>query len=760
MRFDIEPSLSYCAGAAASLKYARPQDLPSYPSRGLQDESQEISYNRPNQTSYSAGRAATLAADKGGRLDLWEYKASKQGQSAASLAAGRGIVSPSINFGYGDEEKKKALQAATLSLSRSNKNGSGVKTPRNPLSDTMSNNGLEASRFTHQHALGPEMFTEYPPVPIEVEAQRYQDGIRAAAVSMAKRMYELEHNKISAKEARGSSVGSQPQIYLGLEETAKKLAAERLAALDPDGIEAYKDHYGFGRQGTQKSTMRQSMRNNRSTSQATKVDADGFSDDDESQARKVRGKTSILRGQLAELDSKRNTDRQNLMAAAEARVKARLADIDEQVFANTGKVPPGMQRQWEAQARAKLADAGDDNLQREQRNLTTGKVHIGFGKYMDQTEIDAIASARMQPVLDEISETAAKQRQRDEEIRIAEAERKAADLEEKQRIQNEKDALKLKDFQEKAGRDVYLAQEKAERDRVKAEQDAEKRRLKDIAKNERDRIKLQVYNDKAQEKFERKRIEAEQKAERERIAAEERAERERRRQIEIAERRQREAEEKEAARVKAEEDAHRANEEAEIARIHAEKDAEDARIQAEEDAAFAKIKAEEDAELVRIQNEKAATIRAAQAEMAESEAQIRANEEEEARLRAQEAGAAPSGSARAVETVSVPATTSVGAPATTAFTDDAADEKTIRPSDSIPPYMKAAEAAALAAIATDSTNGTAEVIGNGATTSRTTTVTPPSGIATEPTETGEPFTEVSKPTDDELSTGDNVGIGL
>jgi len=759
MRLNPELSLPRRAGAAASLKYARPQDLPSYPSRGLQDESQEISYNRPAQTSYSAGRAASLAADKGGRLDLWEYKASKQGQSAATLAAGKGIVSPSINFGYGDEEKKKALQAATLSLSRSNKNGSGVKTPRNPLSDTMSNNGLEASRFTHQHALGPEMFTEYPPVPIEIEAQRYQDGIRAAAVSMAKRMYELERNKTSAKEARGSSIGSQPQIYLGLEETAKKLAAERLAALDPDGIEAYKDHYGFGRQGTQKTTMRQSMRG-RSTSQATKVDADGFSDDDEAQAKKVRGKTSILRGQLAELDNKRDTDRQNLMAAAEARVKARLANMDEQVFANTGKVPPGMQRQWEAQARAKLAGAGDADQQQQARNLTTGKVHIGFGKYMDQTEIDAIASARMQPVLDEISETAAKQRQRDEEIRIAEAERRAADLEEKQRIQNEKDALKLKDFQEKAGRDVYLAQEKAERDRVRGEQDAEKRRLKEIAKNERDRIKLQIYNDKAQEKFERKRIEAEQKAERERIAAEERAERERRRQIEIAERRQREAEEKEAARVKAEEDAHRANEEAEIARIHAEKDAEDARIQAEEDAALAKIKAEEDAELVRIQNEKAATIRAAQAEMAEDEAKLKAAEEEEARLRAQEAGAKPSASAVAVENVAVPTSSVVEAPTTSAFIDDAADEKTIRPGDAVPPYMKAAEAAALAAIATDSTNGTAEVIGEGATTTRTTTVTPPSGISAEPTETGEPFTEVSKPTDAELSTDPGVGIGM
>ena len=63
-----------------------------------------------------------------------------------------------------------------------------------------------------------------------------------------------------------------------------------------------------------------------------------------------------------------------------------------------------------------------------------GKIHIGGGKYMDQSEIDAIAKARLQPTLDEISEKAEAQRARDEEIRLAEEQRKREEEAEKTRI--------------------------------------------------------------------------------------------------------------------------------------------------------------------------------------------------------------------------------------------------------------------------------------------------------------------------------------
>jgi hypothetical protein len=51
-------------------------------------------------------------------------------------------------------------------------------------------------------------------------------------------------------------------------------------------------------------------------------------------------------------------------------------------------------------------------------------MHIGGGKYLDQTEVEAIARARLQPTLDEIADTAEKRRARDEELRLEEEKRK------------------------------------------------------------------------------------------------------------------------------------------------------------------------------------------------------------------------------------------------------------------------------------------------------------------------------------------------
>jgi len=663
------------------LKYARPQDLPSYPSHGLYDDNarpETAQYGRPNGTSSSAGRAATLAADKGGKLNLWQYSGSEAGHSAANLAIERKktiepIVKPN------EDGRKKALMAATNVMARTNQ---GVRTPKGALSETMSDAGLEQSRFKHQHALGPEMFTEHPPIPMVVEEQKYQDHIRAAAVVMAKRMYELERNKTSAKQARGSSIGSNPNTYLGLEETARKLANERLAALDPDGIQAYRDHYGFGNQPPPPSRSGRPGMKNRTVSQSTTKTGE-FSDDDESTARKIRGQTSSLRGQLSAIDEKKRAkDREDLMAVAAARVKARLAGIDERVFADTGKAPPSVQKAWEEEARAKATENS------EQRNkLTTGKVHIGWGKYMDQSEIDAIASARMQPVLDDISANAQKQRERDEEIRLAEEERRQTEAAERARVQNEKDVIKLKEFEEKQVRDKLLAEQRAEKRAAQEEKDAEKRRIREEQKNERDRIKLHVYHSKAEEKEEKRRIEAEQRAERERIAAEERAERERLR-----------AEKAEADRLQAIEDEKIAAEKAETDRIQAEKDAEAA-------AEAAKLKAEKD---------------------------------EEDRLAGREV---------------------VVEPETSTFTETTDDNKIITPNESGAPYLVAAEAAVLAKIA----GGDGEVVG--ASSSTKVTGSTPTGISTPPTtsrtastrpaavtsESTDVFTEIEKPTEEELS---------
>lgn len=275
-----------------------------------------------------------------------------------------------------------------------------------PGSDRIGSAAMEASRVKNIN-MSREMFTEHPPLKIEVEEQRRQDALKASNAVLAKQLYNLELNK------NAPATGAKP-TYPGLKEHAQQLAAERLAKLDPDGVMAYREHYGYGpAPGRSSLTTRSSA---------------GLPDAaDQAQARKIRGQMGQFSTQIADIDEqKRQKDRATLMAAAEKRVQARMSAMDEKVFMDTGKMTPSVSAEWEAQAKAK-AEANAEGRQQTVR----GKVHIGGGKFMDMSEIEAIAAARMQPTLDEITEAAAAQRERDEEIRVATEERRKQNMEER-----------------------------------------------------------------------------------------------------------------------------------------------------------------------------------------------------------------------------------------------------------------------------------------------------------------------------------------
>jgi hypothetical protein len=137
---------------------------------------------------------------------------------------------------------------------------------------------------------------------------------------------------------------------------------------------------------------------------------------------------TLLQSSLAEVDTKkRQADRDALLAAAHKNVTARMNAMDEKVFSETGKTSPHQRELWERQARERAQRDSDERM------MHAGKVHIGGGKYLDQSEIDAIARARLQPTLDEISEKAEQQRARDEEMRLDAERLKAEAAEEKRR---------------------------------------------------------------------------------------------------------------------------------------------------------------------------------------------------------------------------------------------------------------------------------------------------------------------------------------
>ncbi|KAG9880711.1 hypothetical protein KCU98_g18538, partial [Aureobasidium melanogenum] len=122
-----------------------------------------------------------------------------------------------------------------------------------------------------------------------------------------------------------------------------------------------------------------------------------------------------------------------------------------------------------------------------------GKVNIGGGKYMDQSELDAIAQSRLKPTLDEIHDNAEKKRARDEEIRLDQEERRRAQMSEKEREKEVKAETKRLKEQEKAeAKAAKRAEKEAEKNRKAEEKQArkeEKRRSKDVKRDTEDATK-------------------------------------------------------------------------------------------------------------------------------------------------------------------------------------------------------------------------------------------------------------------------------
>jgi len=434
------------------------------------------------ELSSAGSKAALLAHKDGPKLNLWQPEASAEGNSAAGIAMSKGNLGPKLDYGYTVDGHKKALMAATGALSKSQSTRAPtVEHPRYPDSANSAHNALNAATMAHRPStkspaaqdsnridsdamraarvqnmgrnVPREMFGGTPPVDLEVEEKKKQAALRASAISMAKQMYEqtekrrrdqeaaevserlgtsaatVSHNRVPSAASTQPDLRQQAVQYIHLQEAAQKLANERLAKMDPDGAAKYRAHYGYEQQSPR---SRLSLRNrpgrNRAESNPKPVqNNDDDSSDDEFRSRRIRNQMSSLNNSVAQQDEKRNQDRAALLAAAEKRVQAQMHTMDEQVFQQTGQVTPAMMEDWEAKARARATAQSEDR----QRNF--GKISIGGGKYMDQSELDAIAQSRLQPTLDEINTNAEKKRARDEELRLDQEQRRRTQMSEKER---------------------------------------------------------------------------------------------------------------------------------------------------------------------------------------------------------------------------------------------------------------------------------------------------------------------------------------
>ena len=485
------------AGAAATLanqnkktfEYWKPGDIPAANKAAMLAKDYKAAPLWHPELSAAGSKAALLATKEGGDVKIWRPEPTDAGNSAAGQAMRMKGLSPQLDYGHTEDGEKRAMMAATQSMASSRKRaGSTPVEPPSlyPDSKNSAANALKAAtsvsrgspRAAPATSTGPlinagkihnaavtnlsrEMYTSHPPVAPEIEEKNKQATLRASAVAMAQQMYNVQQRAIEAaafdQSAADSRYGAahahnrptsalsdeshQVPQYANLQEAAQKLASERLAKLH-DEHTAYRTYYG-----TQQTPQAHKLSIRGRTRRRASSDGQA-GEDDEERSRQIRNEMSLFTAKIDQVDNKkRQKDRDSLLAAAQRNVTARIQGMDEKVFNETGKVSPAMMAEWEAKARAK-ADADSSA-----RMVNHGKVNIGGGRYMDQTDIDAIALTKVQPTLDEVTLAAERQRARDEELRQQQLERErlAAEKDQDQRERDAQTKAAWKRFKGKSG---------------------------------------------------------------------------------------------------------------------------------------------------------------------------------------------------------------------------------------------------------------------------------------------------------------------
>lgn len=488
------------AGAAASLANANHKEFEHWKPASSAPASKAAMLARDYKPaplwqpegSAAGSKAAHIAAKEGGHVNIWQPEPTTAGNSAAGQAMRARELGPQVFRGSTPNDSKKALIAATGAMS-SNRRRAGstpiAPPPTYPDAANSAANALKAAASVsrpggsdsqakspppasspidvariHNAAvtnLSREMYTANPPVAPEMKEKNRQQVLRAAAVSMAKQMYDVQQRAIdeAARHGKGDSLNAAtsaqnrppssaavdedrttPQ-YVNLQEAAQKLAAERLSKLH-DEHAAYHNYYG----ATLPTSRRLSFRGR----PRRRASSDGNAPTgDEERSKVIRNQMSLFKDELAQVDAKkRQKDRDALMAAAQRNVRASMTGLDERVYNETGKVSPAMMEEWETKAKARAKADSDARM------VNHGRVNIGGGKYLDQSEVDAIAASKVQPTLDEITAKADKQRARDDELRRQQEERDRLAAE-KIADQKERDLKTKEEWKRFRGKKMY-----------------------------------------------------------------------------------------------------------------------------------------------------------------------------------------------------------------------------------------------------------------------------------------------------------------
>lgn len=402
------------------------------------------------ERSSDSQRAATLAAGASQRRprDSPVSPPSTWGNTAANMAFNASNTSspPPRDQGGNSLARRQSLRAANGAVDGARPRA--TSTPQKytyPDQENATANALNAASVAHRQPsarfpeggavpytnMSREMFTSRPPVKPEVDEKRHNDILHASAVAMAKQMYTRQQNLIDEAKRKNTDAGTAaarsssfsrhgvespasdgPQAdmrFPNLQEAAYRLAQERLAKLHDQHQKdrEYQEYYGAGTQaqGGRLGSIRGKLTRRRSSSDGDLI---------------VDRRLSQQSSHLPKVDEdKRARDRQALLAAAQRNVKAQMDGMDRKMYQDTGRIQPVKMSEWESKAHSAAL------LRSESRkDANAGKVDLGAGKFMDQDEINAIAARNIQPMLDDITQKAEAERERQATMKMEEERRK------------------------------------------------------------------------------------------------------------------------------------------------------------------------------------------------------------------------------------------------------------------------------------------------------------------------------------------------
>ncbi|KAI0123113.1 hypothetical protein BJ170DRAFT_126437 [Xylariales sp. AK1849] len=541
---DNRSSPAVPPGHSGRLIYAKPQDLPSFPSLGLgpngsaasaaatlgwnQQKSIEIWKPDPSASASAAavlakdhkmaalwqpspskhGAQAAMLAHKNPRnTDNWKPSATDHGHSAANQAfkAGRAsatATTPSLNANTPSRQKSLMAAKGAMNTRRRSYSTPAAKDTY-PDEANAAANALRAATAAHKPSrstvpikeagavpyttMNRQMFTSHPPVKPEVDEKNREDVLHASAVAMAKKMFSQQQKLIDDAKKSHAADPKSPRRARSSSSLSDEVRPMQFNTLQDAAYKLAQERLAKLHEDNMKNRDYQEYYGNarpqRKFSIRGKLRRRSSSDggvEDQRRSQQIRSEMSIFSTKLSQVDQNKRQQDRDALLAAAQR--------------NVQARLKGMDDKISAETGMVLPSTKSDwetkaqataQSRSDNRLSKHGKVDIGAGKFMTQEEINEIAARRVQPTLDEITEKAELEHARQTELRLdAEAKKEAREIE-KTREREVADITKKLKEQDKAELKEKKAEDKAEAKARKEEDKAAKAEQKRLAKSER-----------------------------------------------------------------------------------------------------------------------------------------------------------------------------------------------------------------------------------------------------------------------------------